>query len=122
MAAGVGGRVRLLNASPMKKILLTLLITLSLPGAASAAGPAPAHRCLPALPSFMSLTATENVPCLKARALNAYMATHETLSGGFRWQGATWSGLVYSRAHNYTYMVYRHGAETIWIVYPGPAS
>ncbi len=106
----------------MKKILLALLITLALPAAASAAETAPTHRCLVPLSSFMSLTATQNVTCPKARALNAYMATHETLSGAFRWRAATWTGMVYSRAHNYTYMVYRHDAETVWIVYPGPAS
>ncbi len=70
----------------------------------------------------MSLTATPNVSCHQARALNAYMATHETLSGAFQWRAATWTGMVYSRAHDYTYTVYRHGAETIWIVFPGPAS
>ncbi|MFZ0089490.1 MAG: hypothetical protein WAL63_08290 [Solirubrobacteraceae bacterium] len=110
----------------MKKTLFATLVGLAVTAAAApaaAVGAAtPAHRCVPSLRSFVSLSATPNVSCAKARALNVYMATHETLDGPFNWQSGTWTGTIYSRLHNATYMVYRQGAEAVWIVYPSPAS
>lgn len=106
----------------MKKTIVVLLIAVAgyWPSSALAAGQT--HRCAPSQPSFSSLTATLNVSCAQARALNAYMATHETLAGSFRFGGATWLGSIYSRAHRNTYLVYRQNGKTIWIVFPHDAS
>ena len=60
--------------------------------------------------------------CREARALNTYMTRHETLSGRFTLNGDTWLGTVSSRAQNETDMVYRDGAQTVWITYGGSAS
>jgi hypothetical protein len=80
------------------------------------------HRCTPSQPSFTSLTATRTVSCREARALNTYMTRHETLSGRFTLNGDTWLGTVSSRAQNETDMVYRDGAQTVWITYGGSAT
>jgi hypothetical protein len=80
------------------------------------------HRCTPSQPSFTSLMATPTVSCRQARALNTYMTRHETLAGRFLLNGETWLGTVSSRAQNETEMVYRNGAQTVWITYAGPAS
>jgi hypothetical protein len=116
----------------MKAVVITLLSAAALafaPAAAAAgtgptaaAGTAPTHSCTPADPSFTSLAATPTVTCREARAMNHYMMTHETLSGGFTMRGKAWRGAVYSRADEQTYMVYRHGAQRIWITYGGAAS
>jgi hypothetical protein len=66
--------------------------------------------------------ATPTVTCREARALNTYMTRHETLSGRFTLNGETWLGIVSARAQNETDMVYRDGAQTVWITYGGPAS
>lgn len=90
---------------------------------ASAATPASEpHRCNPSQPLFTSLMATSAVSCRRARALNTYMTRHETLAGRFVLDGETWLGTVSSRAQNDTDMVYRDGAQTVWITYAGPAS
>jgi hypothetical protein len=88
----------------------------------AATAPAHAHRCTPSQPSFTSLMATATVSCRKARALNTYMTRHETLAGRFVLNGQTWLGAVYTRAENETDMVYRAGAQTVWLTYGGPAS
>jgi hypothetical protein len=108
----------------MKAVVITLLsaAALAFAPAAAAAGTAPTHSCTPADPSFTSLAATPTVTCREARAMNHYMMTHETLSGGFTMRGKAWRGAVYSRADEQTYMVYRHGAQRIWITYGGAAS
>ena len=90
--------------------------------AAPAAFAAHPHRCTPSQPSFTSLLATSTVSCRQARALNTYMTRHETLAGRFVLNGETWLGTVSSRAPNETDMVYRNGAQTVWITYGGPAS
>jgi hypothetical protein len=92
---------------------------------ASHSAPAPAtrpHRCTPSQPSFTSLLATPTVSCREARALNTYMTRHETLSGRFVLNGETWLGTVSARTTNQTVMVYRAGAQTVWITYGGLAS
>ncbi len=89
---------------------------------ASPAAAATSHRCAPSEPSFTSLTATVTVSCQRARALNTYMTSHETLAGRFVLNGVTWLGTVYSRADNQTDMVYRSGPQMVWITYGGPAS
>ena len=107
----------------MNAALISLLST-----AAVAAAPPPAtpaahtHRCTPSRPSFTWLAATADVRCREARALNTYMIHHETLSKAFRFGGRTWRGTVYSRADNETAMLYRHGADRVWITYGGEAS
>jgi hypothetical protein len=107
----------------MNAALISLVST-----AALAASPAPAtpathtHRCTPAQPTFTSLVATTEVRCREARALNTFMVHHETLSQAFSFGGETWRGTVYSRAHDDTAMVYRHGRERVWITYGGEAS
>ena len=80
------------------------------------------HRCTPSQPSFTSLIATSTVSCREARALNTYMTRHETLAGRFLLNGESWLGAVSSRAQNETDMVYRDGAQTVWLTYAGPAS
>jgi hypothetical protein len=93
--------------------------------AAAPATPTPAilaHRCTPSQPSFTSLMATATVSCREARALNTYMTRHETLAGRFVLNGETWHGAVSARAQNETDMVYRAGAQTVWLTYGGPAS
>jgi hypothetical protein len=111
----------------MKPIVIGLVSVAMLAVAAPAAPAAPAaaaqpHRCMPSQPSFTSLTATPTVSCREARALNTYMTRHETLSGRFTLNGDTWLGTVYSRAQNETDMVYRDGAQTVWITYGGAAT
>jgi hypothetical protein len=80
------------------------------------------HRCTPSQPAFTSLMATPTVSCREARALNTYMTRHETLSGRFVLNGATWVGIVSARTRNETHMVYRDGTQTVWITYGGLAS
>ena len=107
----------------MNAALISLVSTAAL--ATAPAPPTPAantHRCTPSQPSFTSLVATAEIRCRKARALNTYMVHHETLSNAFRFGGETWRGTVYSRASDHTAMVYRHGAQRVWITYGGQAS
>jgi hypothetical protein len=114
----------------MKPIVIGLIsgavLATAAPAAATAqtaaTAPAHAHRCTPSQPSFTSLMATATVSCRKARALNTYMTRHETLAGRFVLNGQTWLGAVYTRAENETDMVYRAGAQTVWLTYGGPAS
>jgi hypothetical protein len=115
----------------MKAVVISLASCAALafaPAAAAAsmralsASAAPTHACTPSDPSFTSLVATPTVTCRQARAMNDYMMTHETLSGGFTMRGRSWRGTVYSRAGDRTFMVYRHGAQRIWITYGGAAS
>ena len=106
----------------MNAALISLVSTVALAAAPPPATPAHTHRCTPAEPSFTSLVATAEVRCREARALNAYMTRHETLSKAFSFGGETWRGTVYSRAHDDTAMVYRHGSERVWITYGGEAS
>ena len=105
----------------MHAALISLVSTAALTMAPPAT-PARTHRCTPARPSFTSLVATAEVRCRQARALNMYVIHHETLSKGFWFGGETWRGTVYSRAGDRTSMVYRHGADRVWITYGGPAS
>jgi hypothetical protein len=106
----------------MTAALISLVSTVALAAAPTPATTAHTHRCTPAEPSFTSLVATAEVRCREARALNAYMTRHETLSKAFSFAGETWRGTVYSRAHDHTAMIYRHGAERVWIIYGGEAS
>jgi hypothetical protein len=106
----------------MHAALISLASTAALAGAPPPAVAAHTHRCTPAQPSFTSLVATSEVRCREARALNTYMIHHETLSKGFRFGGETWRGTVYSRADDRTAMVYRHGADRVWITYGAAAS
>lgn len=107
----------------MNAALISLLSTAALAAAPPSATPAAhAHRCTPSRPSFTLLAATADVRCREARALNRYMIHHETLSKAFSFGGRTWSGTVYSRADDHTAMLYRHGADRVWITYGGEAS
>jgi hypothetical protein len=106
----------------MHAALVSILSTAALATAPPPATAAQTHRCTPSRPSFTSLVATADVRCRSARALNTYMIDHETLSKGFSFGGVTWHGTVYSRADDRTAMVYRHGADTVWITYGGEAS
>jgi hypothetical protein len=105
----------------MKPMVVGLVCGAMLAVASPAAAARP-HRCTPSEPSFTSLTATSDVSCREARALNTYMTSHETLAGRFVMNGETWLGTVYSRPQNRTDMVYRHGTQTVWITYGGSAS
>ena len=105
----------------MKTIVIALISSAAL-AVASPTAAAQTRRCTPTQPSFASLTATPTVSCGEARAMNTYMTSHETLSGAFTLRGETWSGTVYARRRGRTYMVYRHGAQAIWITYRGAAS
>jgi hypothetical protein len=116
------GRGRRLPSSQMHAALISLLSTAALAAAPPPATPSHTHRCTPARPAFTSLIATTQVRCREARALNAYMIHHETLSKGFWFGGETWRGTIYSRANDRTAMVYRHGADRVWITYGGAAS
>jgi hypothetical protein len=107
----------------MNAALISLVSTAAIAAAPPPAAPATGtHQCTPTQPSFTSLVATDEVGCREARALNAYMVHHETLSKAFAFAGATWRGTVYSRAHDRTAMVYRHGRDRVWITYAGQAS
>ena len=106
----------------MNAALISLVSTAALAAAPSQAAPANTHQCTPAKSSFTLLAASPKVRCREARALNAYMITHETLSKAFRFGGGTWRGTVYSRAQDHTAMVYRHGTDRVWITYGGEAS
>ena len=110
------------GACTLNAALISLASTAALAAAPHAAATSRAHSCAPAEPSFTMLVATPAVRCREARALNTYMIHHETLSQAFTFGGKTWRGTVYSRAHDRTAMVYRHGAERVWITYGGEAS
>lgn len=115
----------LLTRNLLMKLIVIGLVSTGLLAVASAPTPASAsqlHGCTPAEPSFTSLTATSAVSCREARALNTYMTRHETLAGRFVLNGETWLGTVSARATNETNMVYRSGAQTVWISYGGTAS
>jgi hypothetical protein len=110
----------------MKAIVVSLAAGAALAFAPSVAVAAPppsqTHQCRPSQPAFTALVASSTVSCREARAMNSFMMRHETLSGGFMLRGKVWRGTVYSRADDQTAMVYRHGAQRIWITYGGEAS
>ena len=107
----------------MNAALISLVSTAALAAAPPPAAPAAGtHHCTPTQPSFTSLVASAEVGCREARALNAYMVHHETLSKAFEFAGTTWRGTVYSRAHDRTAMVYRNRRGRVWITYGGQAS
>jgi hypothetical protein len=109
----------------MKAIAVSLAASAAValaPSVASAQTQSQTHRCRPSQPSFTALVASSTVSCHEARAMNTYMMRHETLSGGFVLRGKLWRGTVYSRAEDSTDMVYRHGAQRIWITYGAEAS
>jgi hypothetical protein len=56
--------------------------------------------------AFTALTATRNISCSTAQAMQRYSVTHE-LYRGFHWRGQHWAWTIYSRAH-------AHTATTMW--------
>ena len=83
-------------------------------GRASAPNRTPIRSCKPSKPKFALAVRAQGVGCLTAGRVERYAVNHDW--SRFRLHGRTWRGTVYSHALKHTYVRFRSGEKTVYII------